>query len=57
MKGKYQGHRDQRSRSLCNFIGQKGKISTFNDLFVLNSGKMGQMVRENIMLLTKFKIY
>ena len=35
-KGKYQGHRGQRSRSLCNFIGQKGTISTINDLFVLN---------------------
>ena len=42
MKGNYQGHRGQRSRSLCNFIGQKGTISTINDLFVLNLGKMGQ---------------
>ena len=36
VKGKYQGHRGQRSRSLCNSIGQKGTISTINDLFVLN---------------------
>ena len=36
VKGNYQGHRGQRSRSLCNFIGQKGTISTINDLFVLN---------------------
>ena len=35
-KGKYQGHRGQRSSSLCNFIGQKGTIATINDLFVLN---------------------
>ena len=34
--GNYQGHRGQRSRSLCNFIGQKGTISAINDLFVLN---------------------
>ena len=40
-----------------NFTGQKGKISTINDLFVLNWGKMGQMVKENIILLTKFKKY
>ena len=32
VKGNYQGHRGQRSRSLCNFIGQKGKISIINDL-------------------------
>ena len=36
VKGKYQGHRGQRSRSLGNFIGQEGTISTFNDLFDLN---------------------
>ena len=36
VKGNYQGHRGQRSRSLRNFIGQKGTISTINDLFVLN---------------------
>ena len=35
VKGNYQGHRGQRSRSLCNFIGQKGTISAINDLFVL----------------------
>ena len=34
VKGNYQGHRGP--RSLCNFIGQKGTISTINDLFVLN---------------------
>ena len=55
MKGKYQGHRGQRSRSLCNFIGQKGTISTINDLFVLNSGKMGQMVREKHHIINKVK--
>ena len=43
------------SRSLCNFIGQKGTISPINDLFVLNWGKKGQMVRENIILLTNIK--
>ena len=53
MKGKYQGHRGQRSRSLCNFIGQKGTISTINDLFVLNSGKMGQIVREKHEIIDK----
>ena len=36
VKGKYQGHRGQRSKSHCHFIGQKGTISTINDLFVLN---------------------
>ena len=36
---------------------KKGIISTINDLFVLNWGKMGQMVKENIILLTKFKKY
>ena len=36
VKGNNQGHRGQRSRSLCNYIGQKGTISTINDLFVLN---------------------
>ena len=36
VKGNYQGHRGQRSRSLCKFIGQKGTISTINDLFVLS---------------------
>ena len=36
VKGPYQGHRGQGSRSLCNFIGQNGTISTINDLFVLN---------------------
>ena len=36
VKGKYQGQRGQRSRSLCNFIDQNGTISTINDLFVLN---------------------
>ena len=36
VKGKYQGHSGQRSRSLCNFIGQKSTISTIIDLFVLN---------------------
>ena len=36
VRGKYQGHRGQRSRSLCNFIGQKGTISIIIDLFVLN---------------------
>ena len=55
VKGNYQSHRGQRSRSLCNFIGRKGKISTINDLAVFNGGKMGQMVKENIILLTKFK--
>ena len=35
VKGKYQGNSDQRSRSICNFIGQKGKISTIINLFVL----------------------
>ena len=35
VEGNYQGHRGQRSRSLCNLIGQKGTISTINDLFVL----------------------
>ena len=34
-KGRYQGHRGQRSRSFCNFIGQKGTHSTIYDLFVL----------------------
>ena len=55
VKGKCQGHRGQRSRSLCNFIGQKGTISTIIDLFVSNYCKMGQIVRENIILLTKLK--
>ena len=36
MKGKYQGHSGQRSRSLFNFNGQKGTFSTINDVFVLN---------------------
>ena len=36
VKGNYQGHRGQRSRSLCKFIGQKDTIFTINDLFVLN---------------------
>ena len=27
VKGKYQSHRGQRSRSLCNFIGQQEKMS------------------------------
>ena len=36
VKENYQGHRGQRSRSLCNLIGQKGTISTINDLFALN---------------------
>ena len=36
VKENYQGHRGQRSRSLCNLIGQKGAISTINDLFALN---------------------
>ena len=36
VKGSHQGHRGQRSRSLCYFIGQKGTISTIDDLFVLN---------------------
>ena len=40
VKGRYQGHRGQRSRSLCNFIGQKGTHSTIYDLFVLKCGKM-----------------
>ena len=35
VKGRYQGHRGQRLRSLCNFIGQKGAHSTIYDLFVL----------------------
>ena len=34
VKGKHQGHRGR--RSLCNFIGQKGTISTIIDLFVSN---------------------
>ena len=34
VKGKYQGHRDQ--RSLCDFIGQKGTNSTIIDIFVSN---------------------
>ena len=46
VRGNFQGHRGRRSRSLCNFIGQKGTISTIIDLFVLNWGKMGQKVRE-----------
>ena len=36
VNGKYQGHRGRRSRSFCNFIGQKDAFSTINDLFVLN---------------------
>ena len=28
VKGRYQGHRGQRSRSHCNFIGKKGTNST-----------------------------
>ena len=34
VKGNYQGHRGQRPRSLCNFIGQKGTTSTIYDIFV-----------------------
>ena len=36
VKRKYQGHRGKRSRSLCNFIVQKGTISTIKDLFAFN---------------------
>ena len=36
VKENFQGHRGQRSRSLCNLIGQKGTISTINGLFALN---------------------
>ena len=35
VKGRYQGHRGRRSRSLYNFIGHKGTHSTIYDLFVL----------------------
>ena len=36
VKENYQGHRGQRSRSLCNLIGQKCTAPTINDLFALN---------------------
>ena len=36
VKENYQGQRGQRSRSLCNLIGQKGTISIINDLFALS---------------------
>ena len=36
VKGKYQGHRGQRPWSLCSLIGQKGTISSINDILVLN---------------------
>ena len=52
VKGKYQGHRGQRSRSLCNFF-QKDTISTISDLFILNLGKMGQMIREKHQIIDK----
>ena len=52
LKGKYKGHKVQRSMSLCNFISQEGTISTINDLTVLNWG-MGQMVREKHQIIVK----
>ena len=57
VKANYQGHRGQSSRTLCNVIVQKGTISTINDLFVLNLGKMGQNGQGKIILLTKLKKY
>ena len=54
MKEKYQGRRGQRSKSLCNFIVLKGTISTINDVFALNWGKMGQMVSEKHHIINKF---
>ena len=50
VNGRYQGHRGQMSRSLCNLIGQTGTNSTIYNIFLL---KWGKMVREKHQIIDK----